>query len=143
VDLKIRKLKKRDQKRLSGIFKAIAKSLKKDYIRELMRSKGDDGKQMPEDDRKAAMFSAIIKIISDAAGSVKTEIDLFFADLCGMTIEEYEEQDIDIDMQVLNALKEAPEAVNFFNGALRPFRGMQGLSGVFEELRSYYDTTTK
>jgi hypothetical protein len=70
-----------------------------------------------------------IKVINLMIDAIEEDLRAWFADLIGVTPEAFQSLPIDIEIRIINQLMDAPEANDFFAGALRLSKKMQGFAG--------------
>jgi len=140
---RIRPLLKKDQRVVSGLLSKLADQFSRDNIREVISSAneiamaGDDGES-----GKAHVIEVFVRIFRDCMTMLREDVEAWFADLIGVTPEQYQELPIDIDMHVMNQLQEAPEVQRFFTGASRLFNGTDVFERLATRLRDAYGTAT-
>lgn len=141
---KIRQLKKSDQTRISNMFLSLVDKIDDNSIREIISpsSDGASGAQLTEEQRRAAVIRAFMSVFTKCIRHLGADVKAFFADLLGVTVEEYDDLPFDIDIQVIEQLKEAKEVENFFTGALQLFSANNWLREASSKLRNKFDSAT-
>lgn len=95
-------------------------------------NEGGDGK----------IIAAFVDAFKKLAAHLDDEVHEWFCGLIGVTSEEYEALPFDMDVQILNQLKEAPEVGNFFTGVSLLSSGTAWLQKLSTTLKSKFDTLT-
>lgn len=129
-NITIRPLVMADQDRISEIFSRVADTLNEDHIRTIISASSaipegeynaltPEQKQAADNETTAKIIEIFLDLLKMSLMTFKKDVQEFFADLIGVSYEEYRTKPIDIDIQVIEALTAAPEVRNFFTGALR------------------------
>lgn len=143
----IRPLLKRDQRVVAGMLGKLADQFNESSIRDIISSArgsgGDSGSALSEDEQKARIIRVFFDLFRRCMSKMTAEVEIWFADLIGVTPEQYEDLPIDIDVQILNQMKEAPEVERFFIGALRLFSATGWLQTLSSNLKKLYGTVTE
>jgi len=138
----IHPLKKKDQRVVAAMFGKLADEFDEPAIRRIISSgfSDDEGKADKEtaDDRKARLVHVFFELFRKCLTKLAVDAEEWLASLIGVSVEEYQELPIDIDVQILNQVKEAPEVERFFTGALRLFSATQALDKALSQLKSSY-----
>lgn len=132
--IKIRTLKKRDQETISRMLGRAAQAADGKMIREVISSAqatASDGTELDTADRSSQIIVTFLELFKKVMVNFGDDVTAFFADLAGMTVEQYKDMPIDIDVRVLEALKEAPEVENFFTGVSRLYKTTR----LFQDIR--------
>lgn len=138
----IRELLKSDQERIAGIFSKMIEVTGKDAIRDIIKSSSavsSGGKKVDPDEQKAQLFDAFFRALTAAVGTLNKECSAFFADLVGLSVEDYYKQPIDIDVRVMDQLKDAPEVESFFIHASHLYNVTEKLRGMWGGVKSRFD----
>jgi hypothetical protein len=129
---KIRKLTRKDRKTFTSLIQKLALSLKNDEILDLIKhgvtsekeSKKDPGKE--QDVRVWAKLG--VELLNNILDTLDKECAEWFADLIGVTQEEFDNLPMDIEIKIIDQLMSCEEIDNFFESALQ-LRSM--ISGLF------------
>lgn len=145
TEIKIRPLIKADQRRISSMLLKLVDKIDDQSIRDIIGNAsaaptGDGGAELSEDERKANIIRVFMELFKKLMASLHDDAVAFLADLIGVTPEQYEQLPIDIDIRILEQLKDQPEVENFFSGALRLYSATGWFRTTFENLKSKYDT---
>lgn len=144
-EYKIRELKQKDQERIAKIFTEAIRVTGKDSLRNIIKSGNVDSKKKSATDQKSEVIEIMIDGLIMAMGVVKKECDLFFCDLIGATYDEYRELPIDIDIRIIEQIREAPEVESFFTRAWRIYNMTEKLktvlAGIKDRFVSAWDST--
>lgn len=131
MDWKIRELKYRDAKALSGMILKITEKIGNGRLLDAISSQPAEataGAREPEN-KQAAYISMGVEILRLLIEFLSDDMEQWFADLCAVPVEEYRENaPFDIQILVVNQLVESPGVDAFFTGALRLSRTINGLS---------------
>lgn len=114
----IRKLTRKDRKTLTAMIEKMAaqlgdKSILKTMISDTTRAASDSAEEAKSD----TYVAMGVKIFKTLYSLLEDDFCGWLADLCGMTIEEYDAQPFDIDIQVMNEIVDQKEFSGFFTGA--------------------------
>ena len=145
IPIKIRTLLKADQDTISGMLGKAAACLDGNTIRSAISSaapQGDEGEELDTAERSARVISVFMELFKTVLVNFGEDVSAFFADLAGMTPEEYRMQPIDIDMQILEQLKDAPEVENFFTIASRLYKTTKLFQDIRKNLIAKFGTIT-
>ena len=113
---KIRSLTRADRKTLTKIFATLIEKLGRSDLMNIISSTAAAD---PTDAGAAEEASAsLIKLAADLIGQsieiLEGQVEAWFADLLGITVEEFNNLPFDIEIDVIEQIKEAPEAGAFF-----------------------------
>lgn len=147
---RIRLLLKSDQKRIAAMLADLVTHIDDDSICNIISSSAPVavGALTPENREKAAaqkktnILRIFAKIFRKLIQHFADDVAAFFADLIGVSPEEYDKLPIDIDMQILTQIMEAPEVENFFTGASRVYNTTEWCKGIFKKLKGKLDSVT-
>jgi hypothetical protein len=122
-EYKIRPLKRKDRKTVSAMIAKMADKLGNTGILNLISSattttKSADGEKKQNDNS----ISIGIEIIKLLITTLEDDVTAWFADLIGVSIADFDELPIDIEIQIIEQLRKAPEVGVFFSGASRQFK---------------------
>jgi hypothetical protein len=133
-EIKIRPLLRKDRKTVAGLIRKMVDKLGSSSLLTLISSDVATGKKTaatvePETDNKLItigidMFKMMLEVIED-------DVAAWFADLINVKVEEFDNLPFDIEIKILEQIVEAPEAADFFTGALRLSKKMQGFANSF------------
>jgi hypothetical protein len=125
MDYKIRSLKNRDQEKFTELIEKLADMVGGDRILDLIsstkQSAGGDG----DDDAKLVAFG--ISLLRDLLKFFNHDMSLWFADLLGLSIDEYRDAPFDISMRVMEQIIRSEDFCNFFIIASRLRSGINWL----------------
>jgi hypothetical protein len=126
MEIKIRELVRRDLLTVANMIKKLVEKTGKQKLLGLISSGVSNSKQENEPNEElwiglgVDILMMLFEILQDDATA-------WFADLVGITPDEYNDGPVDIDLQVIEQLKEAPGVADFFTRALRVYKSMNGL----------------
>jgi len=124
---RIRPLIKRDQRVVAGMLSKLADEFDESTLRDIIsstRSTAGDGEGAGSAEvQRARVVEVFFALFRRCLVQMTADVEAWLAELIGVTPEQYQELPIDIDVQILNQMKEAPEVERFFTGALQLFSG--------------------
>lgn len=127
--IKIRNLKRKDIKTVEKMIEKFSTKINSKQLFNLLKSSDETINNSKEE--KEVDFELLLPIFKDLLKNfmevIEEDVVVFFADLLGMTVDEYYEQDIDIDIKIIEAIIAQESSGNFFTGA----------SGLFKKILSY------
>jgi hypothetical protein len=141
--IKIRKLKYSDFRRVKSMIEKLADKVDDKSIFNIISNTGaesSDGPKISDDERKTNIIRVFIEILKRMINGLHDDVVAWFADLIGVTVAEYDEMPIDIDIIILEQLKNSPDVDNFFIGASHLFNGTQWLRGMFGSFKTRFDS---
>jgi len=125
--IKIRTLKRKDRVTVTRMIARLAEKLGDTSLLNLIQRKdgvgtaGDQEKDTGDGYAKLGM-----QIIKLAVDNLESDIAEWFADLCDCTKEQLDDMPLTAEIQILEQIKNAPEANDFFSGASRLFSSING-----------------
>jgi len=132
TEYKIRPLIRKDRKVLAAMIRKLADKIGANGLLNILVADPDaplpaaDGAAGSEKAAKGDAFSRIgVEIIKQLLDILEDDVAAWFADLLGITVEEFDKMPFNIEMIVVEQLMEAPEANDFFSGALRAYNKMK------------------
>jgi len=72
-----------------------------------------------------SMLPLIQKTFNLLVAYLDADVSRWFADLCGFTIEQYDAMPFDVDLEVIEHLKQSGEITGFFTRALQLYKGIK------------------
>jgi predicted DNA-binding ribbon-helix-helix protein len=122
VDIKIRELTRKDTITVANLIKKMVEKAGKTHLLNLIaapdKGKADKGKN--NDD---LLISVGLDIVMSLFDFVLEDVSAWFADLAGLSLEEYNEKaPFDADLQIIEQLREAQGVKDFFTRALRVYK---------------------
>lgn len=125
-DIKIRSLKVKDRAVLAEMVKKMVDKMGNNNLLNFIIPDASTAKQGKADNSSFATIGLqILRMLLDALGD---DMRKWFASLVEKTPEEFDELPFDTEIIILEQLTEAKEANDFFTGALRLYKKMQGLA---------------
>lgn len=140
--MKIRKLKVRDSRAFLKILKKLIVDTKAKWIETLIQSSGESGSKESVDgeEKYVKLFSDIITLAIDNFESDVTEL---FADLCGLSVEEYLDLDgFDTDIEVIEEIKKDESFKSFFLKAWVAVKSQNWFANITNAMKEKYDSLT-
>lgn len=145
----IHSLLKEDQKAIAAMLGRLADEFDQAQIRDIISSarasdegEGEEGTGPSDEDRKARVIEVFFTLFRRCMSNLTGDVELWLAGLIGKTPEEYQKLPFDIDICILNQVKEAPEVERFFTGALHLFRMTEALKSAWSQLKGAYDSAS-
>lgn len=130
--VKIRQLKRKDRRIVAGMIRKIVEKPEFAGLVKMISADVEAERTEVAKAEKDTTFQKIgidvVKILLDV---LEDDVTKWFADLIGVTAEQFDDQDLDVEVQIIDQLVQAEESNRFFTGALRLSKSMQGLAGQF------------
>lgn len=144
-NITVRTLKKSDQTRLKNMLFSYVDKVGDETILDIISSAsttGEGGKKISEAERRANLVKVFMELAKKLVTHLTDEMNAFFAELIGVTPDEYQDLPIDIDIRILEQIRAQPEVENFFTGALRLYNVTDLLKRKLQTLKDKYDSAT-
>jgi hypothetical protein len=126
--IKIRELKRKDRVTLAAMIRKMVDKIGDQKILNLMVSDTSQEKNEAIDTKD--QFSKIgIEIIKLLLETIEGDVTVWFADLLSVTVEQFDDMPVDIELQVIDQIISAPEANRFFTSASHLFSKTRALAG--------------
>jgi hypothetical protein len=125
-DIKIRPLIVDDCDVLAEMVKKLADKLGDNNLLNFIVPDASAGKQEKGDNTSFAIVG--LKILKMLLETLREDTRKWFASLVEKTPEEFKKLPFDTEIRIIEQLTEAKEASDFFTGALRLYKKMQGLA---------------
>jgi hypothetical protein len=138
-EIQIRPLKVADRKRLSGIIKKFVETTGDTSFLDVISSAVSAAPGKPTDEKAASIDAAIqigVKVIQSLLTTLEEETHTWFADLIGVTYDEFLELPVDAELVIVEQLVQAQEASSFFTIASRLYNKIELLRGMFSGAKS-------
>jgi len=142
VEIKIRELKVKDYKRVAQMLNNAAAALDDKTIKNVIQNVSIGSGTVDKTDRDAKIIAIFFDLFKRVMGNFADEVDAFFADLIEKTVEEYLELPISTPVVIIEQMKAAPEAADFFTGVSRTFKTTAILQGIQRGLKDAFDSIT-
>jgi hypothetical protein len=120
-DFKIRELKRKDRKTVAAMIRKLVEKIgSTDLLNMIVTDttaiapQNSDAAKPEKKDRYTAIGVEVVKLMIDV---IEDDVAVWFADLLGVTVAEFDEMPVDIEVEIINQLIAAPEANRFFTGA--------------------------
>ena len=121
----IRTIKRKDRKLVTRLFLKVIEETQQESVKNLFDSKKQpSGKKTKESNKKSKQSTEEewgIAISEIAVNIIKNGLELFdddfgawFADLLGISLEEFDELPMNVESNIIKQIRTAPEAVDFF-----------------------------
>jgi hypothetical protein len=126
IKYKIRQLKRRDRKTVSDMIVKMSDKVGNAGILNIVSTATKPGSEKAgggdSGNTENNMIGIGIEIIKQALTVLDEDVAAWFADLIGKTTDEFNDCDLDVEIQIIAQLKEAPEVGAFFSGAYQQFK---------------------
>ena len=121
LKMKIRELKRKDRKTVAAMIRKLVDKIgSTDLLNMIVTdstaiapSKGA-AKVVEKTDRYTKIGVEIVRLMLEV---IEDDVAVWFSDLLGVTIEQFDDLPVDIEIEVINQLIAAPESNRFFTGA--------------------------
>jgi hypothetical protein len=127
--IKIRELKRKDRVTLAAMIRKMVDKIGDQKILNLMvsdTSQEKDGDTTAPKDQFSKIGIEIIKLLLE---TIEGDVTVWFADLLSVTVEQFDDMPVDIELQVIDQIISAPEANRFFTSASHLFSKTRALAG--------------
>jgi hypothetical protein len=115
---KIRELKRKDRRILAEMIRKLADKIGDKSLLNLMVTDSEASASDPAAVGKKDQFSKIgIEIVKLLIETLETDVSAWFADLLGVTVEQFDEMPFDVELQIIDQLISAEESNRFFTTA--------------------------
>jgi hypothetical protein len=122
---KIRELKRKDRKIVSAMIVKLADKLGNTGVLNLISSAAPGSTQTPESTKPDNSALTIgIELIKLALTTPEDDVAAWFASLIGKTPEEFDDLPLDIEVRIIDQLRNAPEVNVFFSGAWQQYKAI-------------------
>jgi hypothetical protein len=141
---KIRKLTRADRKALTEIFLTVIQKLGRSDLMGIISSTAaaDPDDEGAAEEASASLIRLAADLISQSIEVLEGRIEVWFADLLGITVEEFNAAPFDIEIDVIEQLKEAPEAGAFFTRCWDHAKKTAWFRRALEIGKTKYDSMT-
>jgi hypothetical protein len=141
---KIRKLTRADRKRLTKIFITVIEKLGRSDLMGIISSTAaaDPTDSGAAEEASASLIKIAADLISQSMGVLEGQVEEWFADLLGITVEEFNDAPFDIEIDVIEQLKESPEAGAFFTRCWDHAKKTAWFQRVLTAAKTKYDSMT-
>lgn len=115
---RIRPLTYGDFKRIKSMLGAYVEKSGDNAVKGIISAAQSDesADENAEEGGEGKVIMAFMDVLKKIIVHLDREVHVWFCDLIGVTEEEYDSLPVDMDIQILNQLKGAPEVGNFFTG---------------------------
>jgi len=114
----IRKLTRKDRKVLTGlILKFVKKTGRKELVG--MVPSSDMKEEVSEEKETENVLSMSMDVLKDMLDVIETDVTVWFADLIGVTVEEFDCLDFDIEIDIISQLVTSDKFKSFFSKGLQ------------------------
>jgi hypothetical protein len=112
---KIRNLTRKDRKTLGNLIVKLANTTGNKSLVNMSPKESSDEVEKSEEDVTNSVLNYAFDILETILEVLNDDAAIWFADLLGVTIEEYDNLDFDIEMDVIEQLLEAKDFKGFFS----------------------------
>ena len=123
-EIKIRKLIRKDRRIVSSMILNLIDTVGDTGLLDIIKSDSPK-KTASKIDNSESTVELGIKIIKLLLQTLETDTTEWFASLINVKPEEFDEQPLDVEIQIIKQLKEAKEIHDFFSGASQQFSMIQ------------------
>ena len=145
--IKIRMLKVRDLKTLTELFEKHVKETSDESLKHLISSaipQGTKAKQDGDQTVEEHVGETVIKIgtavLTKMTSIFNEDVTAFFADLLGVTVDEYYEMEIDTPIKIIQQIRTAPEVGGFFTMHSLASKAMVMFEKPLEIIKTRFDS---
>lgn len=137
-DLKIRELKRKDRRVLGDLIRKLTDKIGSNELLKVMVSDSlRAGKAGEKETGRENDFSRLgIEMVKLMLEVIEDDVSRWFADLLGVSPQEYDELPFDTELRVLEQLCDAEEINRFFSSALRLSSRMKKLAAGLRQPRT-------
>lgn len=116
----IRKLTRKDRKTLTGLILKFVEKTGRDELIKMVPATGEKPEQEKTEEQETKdILNSALNLFKEMLEVIESDITVWFADLLGVTIEEYDEMDIDIELDVISQLLASEKFKSFFSKGLQ------------------------
>jgi hypothetical protein len=138
---KIRPLKYADFKRVKAILAKYVEQSGDDAVKGIISAaRASSSGDVSDEQRSTQIVAVFMDVFKKLITHLDKEVHGWFCDLVGVTAKDYDELPFDIDMQIIDQLRTAPEVANFFTGVSQLSSIAGWLQDRYEKLKGKYDT---
>lgn len=129
--IKIRKITIKDRVRLSDMIKKMADNFGAQKLLNLINPEPSAGSSENTEDKKAEnrMIQIGIGVVKMLIDTLENDVHIWFAELIGVSMDEFYEMPIDTETEILKQLSSAPEVERFFMTASQIFNKTKQFAG--------------
>lgn len=138
TEIKIRPLLRKDRKTVAGLIKKLVDKIGSSSLLTLISSDVATGKKTVasvESDTDQKLINIGVQMVKQMFEAIEDDVAAWFADLIGVTVEDFDKMPFDVEIKIIEQIVAAPEAADFFTGALRLSKKMQGFAGTLNNLK--------
>ena len=138
MSIEIRKLQQRDRVVVTKIFQTVIKSLGREDLFNIISSAetvGDDS-GVSEEEAGAQIIKLALEIMIESIDIIDEDVGKFFASLIGVSFEEFGEQDFAVELDIIDQLIAAPEAVDFFTRCFKRAKKTEWLDNLLRKAKA-------
>jgi hypothetical protein len=130
--IKIRELKRKDRVTLAAMIRKMVDKIGDQKILNLMVSDTSQEKTSEANVSKDQFSKIGIEIIKLLLETIEGDVTVWFSDLLSVTVEQFDDMPIDIELQVIDQIISAPEANRFFTSASQLYSKTRKLAGQLQ-----------
>lgn len=132
-DIKIRKLKRKDRVVLASMIKKLAEKIGSNKLLNMIVADVSATETKESDEKSESQFIQVgVELLRTMIDTLEEEAAAWFADLCSVTPEAFDDLPFDIEIQIINQIAESEEAANFFTGASHLYSKIKGYAGPLQ-----------
>jgi len=140
--IKIRTLQRSDRVSATRIFKTVIQKLGKSELFNLFSPAVNSGSTKEIDEEKFGLqiIGIAVDVLMASIELIEHDLEEWFASLVNMTIEEFNAAPLDIELEILEQLRTAPEAADFFTRCWQHARSTAWFGAVSQKVKSKLDS---
>lgn len=123
----IREIKVKDRKLISRLIEKTADKMKDNSLFEMITSTA----KSKSENRTAEAVKVGAEIIKMLLDVVESDMTAWFADLAGVTVDEFEDMPVDTELQIIDQIIQAEESERFFSIASQLSKKIKGFRSMF------------
>jgi len=139
MSVAIRTITVRDRKTVTQLFKKVIKVAGDSTLSTLISSENKaSGEQSAEERVGETVVKIALDVLTKSIDILDEDITAWFADLIGVSVDEYESMPINTESDIFNQLRTAPEAAAFFTTCFAHAKWTGAFESMFAKLRTRF-----
>lgn len=120
-EYKIRKLTRKDRKTFTGLIQKLSVCLKDEHLLNLIQTGISESKDSKSEENSAVkVWTKLgVEILNNILEVLDKDCAVWFSDLLGVSVEEFDLLPLDIELDVIDQLMQCSEIESFFETALQ------------------------
>jgi hypothetical protein len=137
MNIKVRKLKRKDRATLAKLIKKFADVAGSDSLVNMVPStgKGDESEELEESakaDATAEILESAFGLLEQMLQVIEKDVSIWFCELIGVTPEEYDDLDFDIEVQIIDGIISQKGFEDFFSRGSQVLKKIKTLASPFK-----------